>query len=213
MKEKGCKMRIIIDGTVGAGKTTLITGMSQRDIQKKKYPGISDLGYPVFTDMMASVIRTMRADGISDPAQDWPLFFEIAVNRCVSDYNRAEKNQINFYDRGIYFLEVMAELYNQKLPERYYEFCETNRYDNPVFIFEPILSIDMTKPHEMDNKQKVYTVEQRMQQHYQIMKIYEEKGYNVIIIPLKSEDPYENNIYRLNLIKKKLGLFEENENV
>ena len=43
MKEKGCKMRIIIDGTVGAGKTTLITGMSQRDIQKKKYPGISDL--------------------------------------------------------------------------------------------------------------------------------------------------------------------------
>ena len=71
----------------------------------------------------------------------------------------------------------------------------------------------MTKPHEMDNKQKVYTVEQRMQQHYQIMKIYEEKGYNVIIIPLKSEDPYENNIYRLNLIKKKLGLFEENENV
>lgn len=59
----------------------------------------------------------------------------------------------------------------------------------------------------------MYTVEQRMQQHYQIMKIYEEKGYNVITVPLKSEDPYENNIYRLNFIKKKLGLLEANKNV
>lgn len=198
-------MRIIIDGTVGAGKTTVIAGISQRDPKKKKYPGLSDMGYPIFTDMMASVIRAMRVKGISDPAQDWNLFFEIAVNRCISDYNGAEKNQINFYDRGIYFLEVMADRYNQKLPKSYYEFCETYRYDNPVFIFEPILSIDMTKPHETDNKQKVYTVEQRIQQHYKIIKIYEERGYKVIKVPLKSENPYENNLYRLNFIKEKLG--------
>lgn len=199
-------MRIIIDGTVGAGKTTLITGRSQRDPKNKKYPGLSDMGYPVFTDMMTDVIRMMRDRGISDPAQDWKTFFEIAVDRCIDDYNKAEKNQINFYDRGIYFLEMMSERYKQELPKRYYEFCEMYQYDNPVFIFQPILSIDMTKPHKTDNQQKVYTVEQRILQHSAILHLYEKKGYEVIEVPLNSEDAYENNLYRLNFIKERIGI-------
>lgn len=199
-------MRIIIDGTVGAGKTTLIIGSSQRDPEKKKYPGLSEMGYPAFTDMMTRVIRTMRKNGFSDPEQDWNAFFEMAVDRCIDDYDKAEENTFNFYDRGIYFLEVVASRYRQKLPQRYYDFCDKYRYDDPVFIFEPILSIDMTKPHETDNKQKVYTVEQRIQQHNVILNLYKKNGYKVIEVPLRSENPYENNLYRLNFIKKTLGI-------
>lgn len=50
-------MRIIIDGTVGAGKTTLITGNSQRDVEHKKYLGLSELGFPVYTDLITNVIK------------------------------------------------------------------------------------------------------------------------------------------------------------
>ena len=197
-------MRIIIDGTVGAGKTTLIIGSSQRDPKKERYPALSDGGYPTFTDMIARVIRMMRNNGLSGPEQDWDSFFEIAVDRCMDDYNKADENTINFYDRGIYFLEVVANRYNQKLPQKYYDFCKEHRYVDPVFIFEPILSIDMTKPHETDNKQKVYTLEQRIQQHNMILNLYKRNGYKVVEVPLKSENPYENNLYRLNFIKETL---------
>ena len=122
----------------------------------------------------------------------------------MDDYNKADENTINFYDRGIYFLEVVANRYNQKLPQKYYDFCKEHRYDDPVFIFEPILSIDMTKPHETDNKQKVYTLEQRIQQHNMILNLYKRNGYKVVEVPLKSENPYENNLYRLNFIKETL---------
>lgn len=62
----------------------------------------------------------------------------------------------------------------------------------------------MTKPHETDNKQKVYTLEQRIQQHNMILNLYKRNGYKVVEVPLKSENPYENNLYRLNFIKETL---------
>lgn len=53
-------MRIIIDGTVGCGKTSVILGESQRDSEHKRFLGLADLGYPVFTDLVINVIKHMR---------------------------------------------------------------------------------------------------------------------------------------------------------
>ncbi|MFR2755429.1 MAG: AAA family ATPase [Eisenbergiella massiliensis] len=198
-------MRIIIDGTVGAGKTTLITGNSQRDTEHKQYLGLSELGFPVYTDLITNVIKELRERGISDPSLDWRLFFNVAVEHCISNYNNASNNTINFYDRGIFFLELLAKRYDQQLPQLYFDFCKDHFYDNPVFIFEPILSIDMTRPHETDNKQKSYTVEDRIRQHHDVIDLYKKWGYNVIEVPLGSNKSNESNIYRLNFIKKILN--------
>ncbi len=199
-------MRIIIDGTVGAGKTTLITGNSQRDVEHKKYLGLSELGFPVYTDLITNVIKELRDRGISDPSLDWNLFFDVAVKHCISNYNSASNNTINFYDRGIYFLELLAKRYDQQLPQSYFDFCKDYLYDNPVFIFEPILSIDMTHPHETDNKQKCYTVEDRIRQHRDVIDLYKKWGYDVIEVPLESNNPNDSNIFRLNFIKKVLNI-------
>lgn len=199
-------MRIIIDGTVGAGKTTLITGNSQRDVEHKKYLGLSELGFPVYTDLITNVIKELRNRGISDPSLDWNLFFDVAVKHCISNYNSASNNTINFYDRGIYFLELLAKRYDQQLPQLYFDFCKDHLYDNPVFIFEPILSIDMTQPHETDNKQKCYTVEDRIRQHRDVIDLYKKWGYEVIEVPLESNNPNDSNIFRLNFIKKVLNI-------
>ena len=51
-------MRIIIDGTVGCGKTSVILGESQRDSEHKRFLGLADLGYPVFTDLVNVLRRT-----------------------------------------------------------------------------------------------------------------------------------------------------------
>lgn len=199
-------MRIIIDGTVGAGKTTLLTGKSQRDAEHKKYLGFSELGFPVYTDLITNVIKKLRERGISDPSLDWNLFFDVAVEHCILNYNSASNNTINFYDRGIFFLELLAKRYDQQLPQSYFDFCKDNFYDNPVFVFEPILSIDMTRPHETDNKQKCYTVEERIYQHHDVIELYKKWGYDVIEVPLGSNNPDDSNIFRLNFIKKVLNL-------
>lgn len=198
-------MRIVIDGTVGAGKTTLIVGNSQRDAEHKKYLGLSELGFPIYTDLITNVIKELRMRGISDPSLDWNLFFSVAVEHCISNYNNASDNTINFYDRGIYYLELLAKRYNKQLPQIYFDFCKSNFYDNPVFIFEPILSIDMTHPHETDNKQKCYTVEDRIRQHKDVIDLYQKWGYKVIEVPLGSDNPVESNEYRIKFIRKALS--------
>jgi len=92
------------------------------------------------------------------------------------------------------------------MPSEYDDFCSRFHYDNPVFIFEPIKSLDMTHPHSTDNKQKVYTWEDRVRQHHEIVKLYEKKGYETVIVPLKSDDPYRSNDYRVRFIKERLGI-------
>lgn len=118
----------------------------------------------------------------------------------------ANVGTINFYDRGIYYLEIMAKRYGCTMPSEYDDFCSRFHYDNPVFIFEPIKSLDMTHPHSTDNKQKVYTWEDRVRQHHEIVKLYEKKGYETVIVPLKSDDPYRSNDYRVRFIKERLGI-------
>lgn len=199
-------MRIIIDGTVGCGKTSVILGESQRDSEHKRFTGLANLGYPVFADLVINVIKHMRDSGINDPSQNWDVFFRTAVLLCLDNYNNAKIGTINFYDRGIYYLEIMAKRYGRKMPVEYDDFCCKFRYDNPVFIFEPIKSLDMTQPHSTDNKQKIYTWEERIKQHDEVAKLYKQKGYEVVIVPLGSDDPYLSNDYRLRLIREYLKI-------
>lgn len=41
-------------------KTSVILGESQRDSEHKRFLGLADLGYPVFTDLVINVIKHMR---------------------------------------------------------------------------------------------------------------------------------------------------------
>lgn len=97
-------MRIIIDGTVGCGKTSVILGESQRDSEHKRFLGLADLGYPVFTDLVINVIKHMRNSGINDPSQNWDIFFKIAVQHCINNYNNA------MWEQSIFMIEASTIL-------------------------------------------------------------------------------------------------------
>ena len=199
-------MRIIIDGTVGSGKTSIIRGISQRDPEGKKFPSLTDLGYPIFSDMVISVISEMRQMNIPDPSENWDLFFTIGVRNCIRDYHAAPPNTLTFYDRGVYYFEILARKYKCKLPDTYYDFINTCRYDEPVFIFEPIVGLDMSKPHSSDNKQKVYSLNDRINQHHEIIQLYKHYGYETIVVPTMYDDPWLSADYRMSVIKEVLGL-------
>lgn len=199
-------MRIVLDGTVGAGKTTLIAGISQRNPSAVRLSGLADLGCPIFTDWIIDVIADMRKIGFDDPSDNWNLFFDMAFEKGVMYYEQAVSHKINFYDRGIIFLEVMAKRYNICLPKKYFDYCAIHRYDNPVFILEPILSISLLEPHPTDNRQKIYTREQRIKQHKYTIDLYKRWGYDVIVLPLTNNSIVESHKYRLNLIKRTLGI-------
>jgi len=205
-QEWGEKKRIVVDGAPGSGKTSVLTGMSQRDESKKKFISLKTAGYTIFDDLIINVIDCMRKKGISDPSENWDMFFNLAVDRAIGFYEGAEPDLINFYDRGIFYLEILAQRYNCKMPKKYYDFCEKNRYDDPVFVMEPILDIDMTKPHKTDNMQKIYTKEERLAQHKQIVDLYKKHGYKVIEIAKGSNDTKESNESRLIKIKKELEI-------
>lgn len=199
-------MRIVIDGTVGAGKTTVLLGASQRDELKRKFVSIKDMGFPVFTDLIIDVIQMMRVQGIRDPSENWELFFRIATQKAISYFEEADSQTISFYDRGILFLEIMAKRYGFEMPKEYYDFCRDHRYDAPVFIFTPVWGIDTTKPHKEDNKQKIYTENDRKMQHQQVIDLYKSYSYEIIEVPLGSSDINESVSYRLNMIKEVLNL-------
>lgn len=199
-------MRVVIDGTVGAGKTTILKGRSQRDKHNRKFASIEELGFPVFGDLIIDVIRQMRMQGINDPSENWELFFYNATQHAIEYYEKANPNTINFYDRGILYLEIMAKRYKSHLPKEYYDFCKYNRYDMPIFIFCPILGIDMTRPHKEDNWQKIYTDYDRKLQHQQVMELYKFYNYEVIEVPLVSCDINESVDFRIKMIKEVLGL-------
>ena len=199
-------MRIVLDGTVSAGKTTLISGISQRNPSAKRLEGLADLGFPIFTDWITDVIADMRRIGYEDPSENWKLFFDMALEMSITNYEKAVPGTINFYDRGIHFLEIMAKRYCVQLPQKYYDFCLGNRYDNPIFILEPLLLVEVITPYITDNRQKIYTREQRIQQHQEAIDLYKKWGYEVVVLPISKDSPEKCQEFRLNLIKEVLGI-------
>ena len=199
-------MRIVIDGTVGAGKTTVLIGHSQRDPFNRNFYSFKDMGFTVFSDLIINVIKTMRQQGIEDPSVNWPLFFQLATTLAMEYYFRADSEKISFYDRGIFFLEIMAKRYGYKMPKEYYDFCRMYQYAQPVFIFTPILSLDMTKPHKTDNFQKIYSKSERIKQHQQVIDLYKSYHYEVVEVPIGSNNIYDSVEYRLNFIKEVLSI-------
>ena len=200
-------MRIVIDGTVGSGKTTILRGESNRDSLHRKFQCFQDDGFPVFGDLITNVIAEMRSMGIPDPRHDWKQFFERVTQLGIQYYNNAKPDTINFYDRGIYYLEIMANRYDQKMPDLYYDFVSSFKYDEPIFLFEPIPSLSMLNPHPEDNEQKVYTLSERYVQQGTVWSIYERYHYkNIISVPIYSDDIKESIQMRIGKMRSALGL-------
>lgn len=196
-------MRLVIDGTAGCGKTTFLTGSSTIYPDEQHYQCIRDQGYSVFSELIRGAIRARKAQGV-DPFSDLEDFFRICVERAIDFYQHAEGNKgIYFYDRGLPYLKIMSQRYGYQMPYTFDELCQKYRYDNPVFVFAPIVSHDMRFPKPNEDKGKGYTLEERLKQHQLVMEVYKNLGYDVVEVPVYNDgDIAMNNAKRLSFIKE-----------
>lgn len=197
---------IIIDGTVGSAKTTCILGVSTSARLGYKYPCIAAEGYPVAGEAIRAALANLRLRGI-DPFSDFDVLFDLILEISVDMYQKASERDITFFERGIPYLKLLADYFGYTIGNKYYEYCEIYKYSSPIFVFAPIISFDLTSPVPGDEPRKIYTLEQRLSEHDKVMRIYKTLGYNVIEVPVfTEEDIAENSIKRISMIKECLKL-------
>lgn len=197
-------MRIVIDGTLGSGKTTFLSGTSPAE-PDRRYPSIADLGYPVFAELIRGTVDE-RLKKTSNPFDDWDDFFRIAIERAEDQYLAGAGHSYAFYDRGLPFLGVMAGRYGVPLPQRYYDACESLRYDDPVFVFLPVESIDYGSPRPGEIRASTFSLEERISQHDQTVEAYGALGYQIELVPILDPDKERCILRRLEFVKREVGL-------
>jgi len=209
--------RIVIDGTVGSGKTTLIKGYSLKGISSpnqevKTYPCLANLGYNTIGEAIRGTIAHFRENGkepyelINGKRIASQGYIDYVIDLSVKQFHAAKPNQTTFYDRGIPYLELHAKFFGEKVPKKYYEYCKKYRYDNPVFVVSPIPTLNLENPLPGDEKIKIYTWKMREDEHQKTMEIYKNFGYEVVEVPIMHENMITNINMRLDFIKKYLKL-------
>lgn len=95
----GDKMRIIIDGACGSGKTTFLTEIKNRITEKH----ISNI--QVFNELIKGSINEGRNQEICPPKNDsdWEKLFTLVLDRGISQYENSAFNGIAWLDRGLLF--------------------------------------------------------------------------------------------------------------
>jgi predicted ATPase len=109
------------------------------------------------------------------------------------------KDAIYFFDRSFHHWIHFRQTLKIKLPDWYDEFNAGVRYNDPIFLFRPILSCDLTKASG-DKGAHVFTEAERIESYQRTMEIYQNLNYKVIEVPIFSEDLFENTQKRIDFI-------------
>jgi predicted ATPase len=156
--------RVIITGGPGTGKSTLINILEQRGFNCKK-------------EVARAVIQEqLKLETNLVPWQDLSGFSRIVFDKQIQQYKSAEKNTLNFYDRGM--VDVTAYLKYQDIDvSSYLKEAENYPYYPTVFITPPWKEI-----YAVDNE-RVEPFEMMVSIHTNLTELYKGLGYNVLEVP------------------------------
>lgn len=200
------RIRIVIDGAAGSGKTTFLSCNFLSSIRKEcsqNAINIASLGFSVFSEMMQGAVNDAKKIGIIPPvqAEDWNELFHLIYRRGVEQYKAGVETDISWYDRGLHFLKAFADVNKQKISKLLYESIMNYKYDY-VFIFKPIESFDLFMPN--NGKFGPMSLEDRYKEFETIVNAYKEFGHTVYIVPAFSNNLEENFYRRFSFIKERI---------
>jgi predicted ATPase len=192
--------KFVIDGPPGSGKTTLLFGQSDSEEKLPCPPkNLSMLGFNCLKESAAEAYFELTANNI-EPMSNQEYWFQRIVEMEKEKYLSCKPgNELYFFDRSFHHWVHFRQTIGIKLPDWYDEFNAQARYDDPVFLFSPILSFDLTKTNG-DHRAHVFTKAERLESYRRTLDIYQDLGYRVVEVPVFSDDILENAERRIELI-------------
>lgn len=191
--------RFVIEGAPGSAKTTVLVGHTHFDKPDVQYRSLRDRGFVVVPESAEVVIDELEAEG-KDLLVDVDDSFKRVFAEEIRRFRDTENEEMVFFDRALPGFELPARRYHARLPETFPEQCRILRYTSPIFLFRIIEDYDLSKPLEPHKRDRIYTVEERLERHSEIKACYEKWGYDVVEVPVFSKDPQESIDKRIDFI-------------
>lgn len=193
-------LKFVIDGAPGSGKTTLLFGKVGDEEINKNIPCLKDYGFKIIPEAISTTADQMRKEG-KTPANSIKEFINRTINRSIKESFRKYK-YICIIERGLPGYFFMESIFKIKLPQAYSDYFKVTDYNSPIFVLEPIYDFDMSKRNKHLRVSRVATLKQRKDIFKKTVNIYKKFGYEVVIVPLYSEDIKINNQKRIEYILK-----------
>ncbi|UUC45093.1 AAA family ATPase [Flavobacterium cerinum] len=162
----------VITGGPGVGKTTLLEALKQQ-------------GYLCIPEIAREIIHEqIQQNGTALPWKDYALYTRLMLERSVNSY--CDTIQIYngtepvFFDRGIPDTLCYASLTDQPITETMERFINQYRYNTKVFMLPPWKAIYHTDTERKQNWEEAIAT------YEQMIKTYQQYGYQIIEIPKDS---------------------------
>jgi predicted ATPase len=176
------KLRIVITGGPGFGKTTVLTGLQHE-------------GYLCIPDAPRQILEeeSGKENGIH-PKDNFEGFAMLVLDRMVEQYLESDGNNINFFDRGMPDILAYMNYAGIQIAPTIRQKVEHYPYHPVAFFFPPWPEIYDTDAVRYESLAQAQMISQHLRD------TYEKLGYNLIDVPKK--DVKE----RIDFIKEHLPL-------
>lgn len=164
----------VITGAPSSGKSTLIKALAGR-------------GFTIFEEMGRKIIDREMATGktLEEVNVDSPEFEEEWVKGQYQEETRLKKTDLIFFDRGIIDTLSYFDYYGWPLTPKIKRWTDKSSYKK-VFLLE---LLEYQKDYY-----RIESARTARQLQKSFKKVYQERGYEVIIIP---QDTVENRLSRI----------------
>ena len=163
---KAASINVVITGTSGTGKTTLIDHLRDR--------GHETFGEP--TRLILS--QQLAANGLGLPSRDPSRFLNLMLDYCLRSLDHANATSLGavFFDRGIPDIVAYADRFNiDRQP--FVNAAISHRYSERVFVLPPWREIFVTDDF------RGRTFEEYAVFHELITNAYQALGYQLVNVP------------------------------
>jgi predicted ATPase len=174
----------VVDGSAGAGKTTVLYGRGDEDARDVQHDCLLNRGYLIIPEKgpkLEQAVSGLRGPQPTGPV-DLDMLFRLVVEQELMFYEQF-KDQPCFKDRGLPGFETIAHQMGVMLPGAFYDACRHIRYESPIIMLEPVRTFDISSPRPGANSLRVFSLDQRMDQHRKAVQAYRSLGYSVVEVP------------------------------